>query len=113
MTQIAQASGDLARYGPSVSNRRRIAASSITNLDTAQTDAAQLPYVAKPDSIILLRPLSCPDVEKKCIAYLTDRRKTLDTGLKRHSPAWQRFPDPASHRLLLPPRGRTPELDGF
>jgi hypothetical protein len=45
------------RYGPSVSNRRRIAASSITNLDTAQTSQAQLPYVENSDSIIVLRSL--------------------------------------------------------
>jgi hypothetical protein len=29
----------------------------ITNLDTAQTGAAQLPYVENSDSIILLQPL--------------------------------------------------------
>ena len=44
------------RYGPSVSNRRRIAASLITNLHTAQTSAAQLLYVENSDSIIVLRP---------------------------------------------------------
>src|ERR1700693_3950432 len=46
------------RYGPSVSNRRRIAVSLITNLHTAQTSAAQLLHVEHSDSIIVLRPLT-------------------------------------------------------
>jgi hypothetical protein len=50
------------RYGPSVSNRRRIAASLITTLHTAQTRAAQLPHVEYSDSIIVLRPLSRPNL---------------------------------------------------
>src|SRR4051794_20439835 len=46
------------RYGPSISNRCRIAASSITNLHTAQTTAVQTPDVENSDSVIVLRPLS-------------------------------------------------------
>jgi predicted SAM-dependent methyltransferase len=44
--------------------------------------------------------LSCPDLEKMCIAYVTDRCKTLDKGLMRHSPAWRELPDfPVQHRI--------------
>src|SRR5260370_19917418 len=46
------------RYGPSVSNRRRIAASLITTLHTAQISPAQLPHLEYSDSIIVLRSLS-------------------------------------------------------
>src|SRR5205823_10404856 len=46
------------RYGPSISNRCRIAASSITNLHTAQTTAVQTLDVENSDSVIVLRPLT-------------------------------------------------------
>src|SRR5438067_6648974 len=46
------------RYGPSISNRCRIAASSITNLHTAQTTAVQTLDVENSDSVIVLRPLN-------------------------------------------------------
>src|SRR5438067_10923029 len=46
------------RYGPSISNRCRIAASSITNLHTAHTTAVQTLDVENSDSVIVLRPLS-------------------------------------------------------
>jgi putative transposase len=46
------------RYGLSVSNRRHIAASLITNLNTAQPSQAQLLYVENSDSIIVLRSLT-------------------------------------------------------
>jgi predicted SAM-dependent methyltransferase len=44
--------------------------------------------------------LSCPDLEKMCLAYVSDRCRTLDQGLKRHSPAWRDLPDfPVQHRI--------------
>jgi predicted SAM-dependent methyltransferase len=44
--------------------------------------------------------LSCPDLEKMCVAYITDRCKALDEGLMRHSPAWRCSPDfPVQHRI--------------
>src|SRR5258708_33818404 len=45
------------RYGLTVSNLRRIAASLITKLHTAQTGLAQLPHVETSDSIIVLQTL--------------------------------------------------------
>ncbi len=53
--------------------------------------------ILKPDGEIWL---TCPDLEKLCVAYVTDRCRTLDQNRKRHSPVWQSSPDfPVQHRL--------------
>lgn len=44
--------------------------------------------------------LSCPDLEIMCSSYVRDRCRTLDHGLKRHTPAWRSEPDfPVQHRI--------------
>lgn len=60
--------------------------------------------------------LSCPDMEKVCSAYVTDRGGTLDEGRKRHSPLWRSAPGfPVQHRInyLFHQRGEHRNLLDF
>lgn len=52
----------------------------------------------------MLRPggkvwFSCPDLEKICAAYMNDRCRTLDRGLKRHWPNAETDGFPVQHRI--------------
>jgi len=42
---------------------------------------------------------SCPDLEKICAAYVQDRCRTLDVGLKRHWPHAEAAGFPVQHRI--------------
>jgi len=43
--------------------------------------------------------LSCPDLETMCRAYMTDRCRTIDRGLKRHWPHGSLQDFPVQHRI--------------
>src|SRR5215216_5447377 len=75
------------RYGPSISNRCRIAASSITNLHTAQTTAVQTPDVLKiPIQLLFYGPL------------VSLGRALTAQPFQQHRPARKIAPKPLSSR---------------
>lgn len=42
---------------------------------------------------------SCPDLEKICLAYVSDKCMTIDNGLKRHWPHAEEVGFPVQHRI--------------